>query len=282
MEGFFKANRSEEALELALGYPKAFILLYFMACRARRHGGFNRHGLAVNECFLGDYAKMGLSEREYRTAKMILEKHGFATFRATNKGTIGTITNTKVWDINAEQIDGQGDEQETNERRTSDGQETTNEEVKNVRRKEVQQERASEIQEVVDAWNQSGFPSIRQLSGSRRTHLCARLADPNWKRDWRPALERAKKSDFLNGGGSTNWRANFDWFCRPDSVLGIMEGKYDNKTPQKPKSEINLPLVVAPGRKLPGSTAPTPTISVQPKNETETANGNHGPNPTPF
>jgi len=273
-DGFFKAIRSEVGIELALGYPKAFILLYFMACRARRHGGFNRHGLAVNECFLGDYTKMGLSEREYRTAKMILQKHGFATFRATNKGTIGTIANTMVWDINAEGIDGQDDTRATPERRTSDGRETTNEEVKKERSKEGGPAGPHE-------------PSISDQAKVIYGEYPLKVARPAALRAITKALRKVPFSELLErtrayaravGKGSPFTPNPATWFNQEryndDPETWVRKDPEKKQTPTR--IESTLPTVVARGRIL-QNTRPEPN----PESNPQIPNTN-GPNPTPF
>ena len=97
-----------------------------MAFRARRTD-HPMNGLKAGQCFLGDIKKIGLTERQYRTAKKQLETWNLATFKGTSKGTIGTLLNTKVYDINEES----SDEQVTDKRRTVDEQVTTNKECNN-------------------------------------------------------------------------------------------------------------------------------------------------------
>ena len=125
-----KLMRSNEAFEL-LTDPPAFLLLTLIAIRARRTDVFNRHGLASGQAFVGDYKACGLSEQQYRTAKAKLEKWGFATFKATNSGTVATLTNTRVFDINADSINGQNNSPSTDKQRTANGQATTNNNDKN-------------------------------------------------------------------------------------------------------------------------------------------------------
>ncbi|HNQ90680.1 MAG TPA: hypothetical protein PKM73_18855 [Verrucomicrobiota bacterium] len=131
--GWFKAQRNPEAFELIRACPNAFVLLYVIAFRARWRHGFNQHQLAAGQAFLGDFESYGMTERGYRTAKSFLAKHGFATFTATNKGTVATIASTSVFDVFSLARDGQADRQATSKRRTSDGQATTNEEGKKVK-----------------------------------------------------------------------------------------------------------------------------------------------------
>ena len=120
--GYFEATRTDDGLELIRLNPFAFALVYIIARRANWREEFNAHNLQFGEAFLGDYEKYGMSERKYRTAKAQLAKRGFATFKATSKGTIAKLTNTRVFKINPAKGGGHA----TNSRRTVDGQPTTN------------------------------------------------------------------------------------------------------------------------------------------------------------
>lgn len=124
--GWFPASRHPDALELLASNHHALVLAYVIAQRANWRLGFNRHGLAFGEAMLGDHDSCKMSEREYRTAKATLAKWGFATFRATNKGTIGKLTDTRLFSINASMSDEQNDEQPTSRRRAGDEQPTGN------------------------------------------------------------------------------------------------------------------------------------------------------------
>jgi hypothetical protein len=134
--GWFPAMRGEAFWEVINENPLAYVLAAVIAQRARYTFGFHAHNLALGEAFLGDYEKYGMSEREYRTAKQQLAKGGFATFRATNKGTIAKLTDTRLFAIFPPKRDGQNDRQPAGSRRTNDGQTTTNKEQKNKRTEE--------------------------------------------------------------------------------------------------------------------------------------------------
>src|SRR5258706_6917902 len=93
---FLKLNLdNDEALYLAAKYPKAFILITFIAERARRENG-HPDGLTIGQCHIGDWENMGLTRQEYRTAlkhlitKRYLEK--LETCRTRQKSTTRTIT----------------------------------------------------------------------------------------------------------------------------------------------------------------------------------------------
>lgn len=105
--GYFEAIRSEVALELIRHNKHAFNLLYIIAYRANWRGdNFNPHRLQFGEAFLGDYEKYGMTEGQYRTAKKQLERHGFATFKATSMGTIAKLVDSRIFKINPPSKDG--------------------------------------------------------------------------------------------------------------------------------------------------------------------------------
>jgi hypothetical protein len=96
---WFTAIRNEEALELLRASRNAFVLAYVIAFRARWKDGFNRHGLDQGEAMLGDWEAYGLTRQEYRTATEQLAKWGFATFRATSKGTVGKLIDMRLFSL---------------------------------------------------------------------------------------------------------------------------------------------------------------------------------------
>jgi hypothetical protein len=92
---------------------------------------------------------------------------------------------------------------------------------------------SSVAQEFVDAWNAHPcFPACRKLTEARKRHLRARLADSSWVSSWREALARAAASPFCRGENDRGWRADVDWFLKPDTVTKILEGKYDDRAGQ--------------------------------------------------
>jgi DNA-binding transcriptional regulator YhcF (GntR family) len=86
--------------------------------------------------------------------------------------------------------------------------------------------------DVLESWNQTaerhGLAKAQKLGVNREKALRARLKDAYWKEHWRDALERIGQSQFLLGKKG-DWRATLDWFTKPDSVLHILEGKYDDR-----------------------------------------------------
>jgi hypothetical protein len=115
---WFTAVRSEEAWELMLANRNAFILAYVIAYRARWKDGFNRHGLDKGEAMLGDFEAYAMTEQEYRTAKEKLAKWGFATFRATSKGTIASLIGTRLFSLLPPERNDHDNRQPTDKQRT--------------------------------------------------------------------------------------------------------------------------------------------------------------------
>ena len=99
---------------------------------------------------------------------------------------------------------------------------------------EAEAEADTDLKTILDSWNElaafHGLPKASKLTDKRRRQIKARLKDKDW--DWRTALARIPQCPFLMGENGRGWRADFDWFIKPDSVMKIMEGKYAGQ--QKP------------------------------------------------
>lgn len=130
-EKWIQQKRNSKELNELLKYEhNCFILLTQIAQRAKRTNKFSAEGLEINQALIGDYKTIGLTEQKYRTAKNKLKKWQFITVQTTNKGTIATLLNTSIYDINAEQDNEQDNERVTNKQRTDNERVTTNKNVK--------------------------------------------------------------------------------------------------------------------------------------------------------
>ena len=134
--GWFKAVRGPEVLELIRANPLAYVLAAVIAHRGRYHEGFNRHNLKLGEALLGDFKNYGMSEQQYRTAKAQLAEWGFATFRATNKGTVGKLTDTRLFAIFRLAGNTQANRRATTSQRPANDRPTTNKEHSEEHNKE--------------------------------------------------------------------------------------------------------------------------------------------------
>ena len=81
--------------------------------------------------------------------------------------------------------------------------------------------------------NNAQIPRIKSISpdSKRFAALFARLREYS-KEDLARAVRKAAKSNFLNGGGDKTFVASFDWIFRPNNFPKVLEGNYDNHTPQ--------------------------------------------------
>ena len=124
-QGFIKLIRSAETLEL-LNDPSAFVLLTVIALRARRSNEFNIHNLKSSEALIGDYRKFGLTRQQYRTAMKRLGQWGFAAFKPTTRGTVATLCDARIYNINIACEQPSNNHQTANDQPTGNHQPTTN------------------------------------------------------------------------------------------------------------------------------------------------------------
>lgn len=98
----------------------------------------------------------------------------------------------------------------------------------------------SSLPEEVQAWNaHEELPTVLVVSSKRLTQLRSRRKDPFFVANWKTAIDRICQSSFLTGQNDRGWKADFDFFLRPDAVAKIMEGKYDNRNGAASRPEID-------------------------------------------
>lgn len=85
--------------------------------------------------------------------------------------------------------------------------------------------------QIVKAYNEIciSLPKCIKLTDKRKKKIEARLKDNSYE-DIITAFTKAEQSDFLSGRNG-KWQAcNFEWFFeKPDTILNVLEGKYDQK-----------------------------------------------------
>lgn len=104
----------------------------------------------------------------------------------------------------------------------------------------------SALEFVRDSWNASGPITCIRLTEKLRRAARARLNVPWWSEHWLLALEKLPQCRFLQGDSERGWRADLEWFLKPDSVQKILEGKYDHvgsaETNPREQSALNRSL----------------------------------------
>lgn len=132
---FIKATRESAMADYILrARPTAFILLYLIAKRAKRSFDHPDKRLKIGEAFIGDYGSYGVTEQVYRSDKSFLKSTNQITTRATTKGTIAKLIDTTIFDINESEPTDKVTGELTGNQRTTNGQLTTNKNVKNVKK----------------------------------------------------------------------------------------------------------------------------------------------------
>lgn len=124
--GWFRATRSRDALEVIKANPNAFVLAYIIARRARYQASFQADGVELGEAFLGDFREYGMTRQQFRTAIHHLTTWGFATTRATNRGTIAKLIDSRLFEVIPPDINQQSNQQETIKQPASNQPATTN------------------------------------------------------------------------------------------------------------------------------------------------------------
>lgn len=77
------------------------------------------------------------------------------------------------------------------------------------------------------------LPKARGMSAKRHSSEAARLKENASLEYWTEVISRIAASGFCRGEAGGSWRADFEWFLKPDTHLKVMEGKYDDKISSK-------------------------------------------------
>lgn len=114
----------------------------------------------------------------------------------------------------------------------------------------VKAKKPTAIYGVTGAWaSHPKLPQIRYLSEKRRTAIATRLRDDFFAGHYEEAIAKLAKSTFCLGENDRHWRADFDWFLKPDTVTRIIEGKYDDNGALAERTDLPSNLVMLePGR----------------------------------
>lgn len=119
-------------------------------------------------------------------------------------------------------------EEKRREEKNSKTSPTPSEESSAVADRDEDEISGSSLEFVRDSWNASGPLPCLRLTEKLRKAARARLRVPWWSEHWLLALERLPQCRFLWGESDRGWKADLEWFLKPDSVQKILEGKYDN------------------------------------------------------
>ena len=113
-----------------------------------------------------------------------------------------------------------------------DADAATSDKVKKTPPSEEEKKKERFYHEVAERFNDAvkgkQIQAIKKLNSFRKSHIEARKTQYG-KDAIFEVIEKASKSEFLNGCGRKGFVATFDWIIRPTNFLKVLEGNYDNK-----------------------------------------------------
>jgi len=86
---------------------------------------------------------------------------------------------------------------------------------------------------------ESGWPECRVYSKERQGALAQRLREAGGLSGWAVALSKAQASAHCCGDNDRGWRCNFDFLTAKSKFTKLMEGNYDNRSPNGPPGQGN-------------------------------------------
>lgn len=98
-----------------------------------------------------------------------------------------------------------------------------------------------QAQEIFDTWNGTeGVLKAEKFTAKRRAAVNARLRESYFRSNWTAGLAGVASSAFCQGSNDRGWKADLDWFLRPETLVKILEGKYANNTRAGPSNGSDL------------------------------------------
>ncbi|WP_339919527.1 hypothetical protein [uncultured Flavobacterium sp.] len=76
--------------------------------------------------------------------------------------------------------------------------------------------------------NNGNLPKVKNLSDPRKKRLLV-LEKKHGKKSIQTVIEKVRDSNFLQGENKDNWIASFDWICKPENFIKILEDNFINR-----------------------------------------------------
>ena len=101
---------------------------------------------------------------------------------------------------------------------------------KKAPRKEYDSFGAEQMRQVWNQFTPDELPRVKELlrTSTRGRNASARWLEKPDREYWAKVALTIGRTKFCLGDNDRGWKADFEFFVRPDTHLKIMEGKYDN------------------------------------------------------
>lgn len=97
------------------------------------------------------------------------------------------------------------------------------------------------VQEILDSWNRiPGVLKAERVTAKRKASVNARMREAYFRSNWTQGMQRVASSEFCQGVNDRGWKADLEWFLRPDTLLKILEGKYDRANKSREGPSVTL------------------------------------------
>lgn len=101
--------------------------------------------------------------------------------------------------------------------------------------------------EIVEAWNGLSVFGVAQVKrivdGSIRAKQLKSRISQYGEDAIIEAIDRIRRSKFLQGDNNRGWIITFDWFIKPSNFAKVYEGNYDNTAPKQADNKYTQKLV---------------------------------------
>lgn len=86
------------------------------------------------------------------------------------------------------------------------------------------------LHELIEIWNENcgSLPKVKASNPMRQRMTLARWKENPDPEYWKQVVIKITKSKFCSGTNKNGWRANYNFFIRPETHLKVSEGNYDS------------------------------------------------------
>lgn len=234
VEGFIKAMRNEAGIRLILSGRQgtgmnAFVLLYIISMRCR-FSETKDDDLKPGQCYISTHEKP-LTRQQTRSAIINLESANYITTKSTNNGTVATLINSDIFDINislsTNQVTSKSTTSQPRVNQRVNHELTTKEERKNVIKNErnniLSSSELDEAKGILEYLNQKANRSFRPVS-AHLDPIRARLNEAGVTAEGVRQMIDVKCADWLND-------RNLSQYLRPQTLFrkSKFAEYYDNR-----------------------------------------------------